>query len=295
MLSYLHAFHAGNFADVHKHAALVLAIRMMQSKHSGIACFDTHAGSAFYDLTGERALKTGEAASGIHRVWSCRDQLRGDVGDVESGVESGVESDDWRVMLDEWGNGRGANGHLGNCPGSPRWFDRYLRPQDSLAAFELHPAEGETLATWASGRTRVSVFREDGLKGLLRHLPPRQPRLLVLTDPSYEVKGDYEEVAQTIARAWQKCRHGVYLIWYPILAGRPDEKLKKAVAESPVRKVLCSEIMLNQAPERGMSGSGLLVVNPPWGFDNRLEEMMEATAGDRCLGVATSTSWLVAE
>jgi 23S rRNA (adenine2030-N6)-methyltransferase len=280
MLSYLHAFHAGNFADVHKHAALILAIRMMHSKSSGIACFDTHSGSAVYDLTGERALKTGEAASGIHRLWSCRDRLGGN---------------EWQVMLDEWVMGQGADGQLASYPGSPHWFARYLRQQDSLTAFELHPAEGETLASWASGRPRVSVLREDGLRGLLRHLPPRQPRLLVLTDPSYEVKSDYEEVARTIARAWQKCRHGVYLIWYPILAGRPDEKLKKALSDSPVSKVIYSEIMLNEASERGISGSGMLIVNPPWGFDNRLEIMMEAVGGDECLGVRSKMDWLVAE
>lgn len=280
MLSYLHAFHAGNFADVHKHAALVLAVRMMQSKSSGIACFDTHAGSAFYDLTDEKALKTGEADFGIQRLWSCRDRLGGD---------------DWQAMLDGWAPGQGADGSLVNYPGSPHWFERYLRQQDSLTAFELHPAEGETLANWASGRSRVKVFQGDGLKGLLRHLPPRQPRLLALIDPSYEVKTDHEEVAHTITRAWQKCRHGVYLIWYPILAGRPDEKLKDAISAGPVSKVLRSEIVRNHVPERGMSGSGMLVVNPPWGFDSRLEIMMEAVGDDECLGVRSKMDWLVAE
>lgn len=286
MLSYLHAFHAGNFADVHKHAALVLAIRMMQAKPSGIACFDTHAGSALYNLTGEKALKTGEARHGIHKVWSLRDHLTGE---------------DWQVMLDELvkgiekGKDKARDGNLVNYPGSPHWFASYLRTQDSLTSFEMHPAEGQSLAGWAVGNRRVKVFQEDGLKGLLRHLPPKEPRLLVLTDPSYEVKSEFEEVAQTLASAWKKCRHGVYLIWYPILAGRPDKKLKDAILAGPVRKVLCSEIRLDQAPERGMSGSGMLVVNPPWGFDGRLQEMMEAVAGDHCLGVTPRTGWLVAE
>jgi 23S rRNA (adenine2030-N6)-methyltransferase len=280
MLSYLHAFHAGNFADVHKHAALVLAIRMMQTKASAIACFDTHAGSASYDLMGEKALKTGDAASGIHKVWSYRTQLHGD---------------DWQVMLDEFARGEGSNGYLASYPGSPRWLYRYLRKQDSLTAFELHPAEGETLDRWSADHAPVRVVKDDGLKGLLRHLPPKQPRLLVLTDPSYEVKSDYEEVAQTLKRAWQKCRHGVYLIWYPILAGRPDEKLKQAIRSGPVRKVLCSEIARRQLPERGMSGSGMLVVNPPWGFDDRLAGMMEAMADDQCLAITPTMDWLVPE
>lgn len=280
MLSYLHAFHAGNFADVHKHASLVLAIRMMQAKASGIACFDTHAGSASYDLEGERALKTGEAASGIHKVWQYRNRLSGD---------------DWQVFLSELEKGKSSADSLSRYPGSPRWFCRYLRDQDTLTAFELHPAEGDTMAQWAAGRPRVKVFQEDGLKGMLKRLPPSQPRLLVLTDPSYEVKTDYEDVALTLARAWQKCRHGVYLIWYPVLAGRPDEKLKEALRATPVRKVLCSEITLRQSPERGMSGSGMLVVNPPWGFGDRLTEMMQAIAGDECLGITADTGWLVPE
>ncbi|WP_434049505.1 23S rRNA (adenine(2030)-N(6))-methyltransferase RlmJ [Marinobacter salarius] len=280
MLSYLHAFHAGNFADVHKHAALTLAVRMMQAKSSAIACFDTHAGSASYDLAGDRALKTGEAAAGIQKVWPLRAELH---------------SDDWQAVLAGLASGEGKDGQLASYPGSPRWFLRYLREQDTLTAFELHPAEGETLGQWAAGHSRVKVFQEDGLKGLLRHLPPRQPRLLVLTDPSYEIKSDYEEVANTLARAWQKCRHGVYLIWYPILAGFPHKRLKDAVSEGPVRKVLCSEVALNRAPQRGMSGSGVLVVNPPWGFDTRLAEMMDTVSGDRCLGLSSNSSWLVPE
>lgn len=280
MLSYLHAFHAGNFADVHKHAALTLAVRMMQAKASAIACFDTHAGSASYDLTGERALKTGEAAGGIQKIWPLRSKLH---------------SDDWRAVLDELATGAGNDEQLRSYPGSPRWFHRYLREQDTLSAFELHPAEGETLTRWAAGHPRVNVFHEDGLQGLIRHLPPRQPRLLVLTDPSYEIKSDYEEVAHTLARAWQKCRHGVYLIWYPVLAGLPHKRLINAISESPVRKVLCSEVALKRAPQRGMSGSGMLVVNPPWGFDTRLAEMMAAVSGDALLGMSSKITWLVPE
>lgn len=280
MLSYLHAFHAGNFADIQKHGALVLAMRMMQAKPSAVACFDTHAGSARYDLGGERALKTGEAASGVLRIWRYREHLR---------------SDDWQAIFDELATSQGKDGQLRHYPGSPLWFCRYLREQDSLTAFELHPAEGETLAHWANGRSGVRVCQEDGLKGLLRHLPPRQPRLLVLTDPSYEVKSEYEEVADILARAWKKCRHGVFLIWYPILAGNPHERLKSAISGGPVRKVLCSEIRLNRPPERGMSGSGMLVINPPWGFDDRLAAMMEAASARECLDMTPTMNWLVPE
>ncbi|MCL7943855.1 23S rRNA (adenine(2030)-N(6))-methyltransferase RlmJ [Marinobacter sp. ATCH36] len=280
MLSYLHAFHAGNFADIQKHSALVLALRMMQAKASAIACFDTHAGSASYDLTGDRALKTGEANSGVQKIWRNRAEL---------------QSDDWKAIIDELATGAGPHGEIGRYPGSPHWFRSYLREQDSLTAFELHPAENQTLAQWGAGLPGVRVCREDGLNGLLRCLPPRQPRLLVLTDPSYEVKSEYEGVADTLTRAWQKCRHGVYLIWYPVLAGRPHERLLKAISGGPVRKVLRNEIILDQPPERGMSGSGMLVVNPPWGFDRRLAAMMEAVSTIEGLGITSMVDWLVPE
>ncbi len=279
MLSYLHAFHAGNFADVQKHAALTLAISMMQVKTSGIACFDTHAGSAMYDLDGERARKTGEADGGIQKLWQ--------MGDAWA-------SDDWLPVRETLVQLNGDTGRLSVYPGSPAWFRRFLRAGDSLTAFELHPTEGHQLADWASSR-QVRVLREDGLQGLLKRLPPAQPRLLVLIDPSYEIKSDYAEVAATIESAWRKCRHGVCLVWYPILSGKPQHRLLDAIQRSSVRKVLRSEIHLNDPPERGMTGSGMLVINPPWGFDERLSAMLSRVAGVGALDVKPQMDWLVPE
>ena len=246
MLSYLHAFHAGNFADVHKHAALVLALNMMQAKASGIAYIDTHAGSALYDLDDERARKTAEADAGIRKLWPKMDSLA---------------APDWQLLrpyLQEL-NG-GAN--LRQYPGSPAWLGHFLRGQDNLSAFELHPAETSSLNQWASGK-RLRVIQQDGLAGLLKVLPPRQPRLLVLVDPSYEVKTDYTAVADTLGRAWHKCRHGVFLVWYPILTSGLEQSLLDGLRAGPVRKILRSEVRLHKQPERGMVGSGMLVINPP--------------------------------
>lgn len=279
MLSYLHAFHAGNFADVQKHAALTLALAMMQAKRSGIACFDTHAGSAIYDLRSERARKTGEADNGIQKLWRAREQLR---------------SEDWRQVLDVLAQFNAGSGELTVYPGSPAWFKHFLRAEDDLTLFELHPSEGEQLADWASAG-RVHVLRQDGLAGLLRQLPPKQPRLLALIDPSYEIKSDYLNVAETLGKAWQKCRHGVYLVWYPILSSGLQKQLKDAVRATAVRKVLFSEAHLRTPPERGMTGSGMLVVNPPWGFDARLSEMMNAVAGLDALNLSHGVEWLVPE
>ncbi|MDX1818198.1 MAG: 23S rRNA (adenine(2030)-N(6))-methyltransferase RlmJ [Marinobacter sp.] len=278
MLSYLHAFHAGNFADIQKHAALALALSMMQTKASAIAYFDTHAGSAMYDLGSERAKKTGEAEGGVQRLWQRREHLR---------------SPDWQPVLGLLGRLNADDGRLATYPGSPEWFRQFLRADDALTAFELHPSEGEQLANWA-GR-KVRVLREDGLKGLLGQLPPKQPRLLALIDPSYEIKSDYIAVAETLQRAWQKCRHGVYLIWYPVLTSGLEKQLKEALTAGPVRKILMSEIHLNHPPERGMTGSGMLIVNPPWGFDDRFVAMLDEVSGADGLGIRHELDWLVPE
>ncbi|SNC66462.1 23S rRNA (adenine2030-N6)-methyltransferase [Marinobacter sp. es.048] len=279
MLSYLHAFHAGNFADVQKHGALALVHTMMQAKASGIAFFDTHAGSAIYDLRSERARKTGEADHGVQKLWGARDRLR---------------SEDWKPFLDVLSGFNAGKGELSVYPGSPAWFQHFLRDGDALTLFELHPAESEQLAGWAS-EAPVRVLRQDGLSGLLRQLPPKQPRLLTLIDPSYEIKSDYVEVAETLGKAWQKCRHGVYLVWYPILTSGLQEQLKDAVRDTEARKILCSEVHLDNPPERGMVGSGMLVVNPPWGFDSRLSAMMNDVAGPDVLNLAHDIGWLVPE
>ncbi|HEA53963.1 23S rRNA (adenine(2030)-N(6))-methyltransferase RlmJ [Marinobacter antarcticus] len=279
MLSYLHAFHAGNFADIQKHGALTLVLSMMQAKASAIACFDTHAGSAIYDLDSERARKTAEADAGVQKLWACR---------------SGLRSEDWQPITQGLSSFNVDKERLGVYPGSPAWFRRSLRRGDSLTAFELHPSESGQLANWATGR-RVRVLHEDGLKGLLKQLPPVHPRLMVLIDPSYEVKSEYADVAKTLLKAWQKCRHGVYLVWFPILTTGLHAALKQAVKESPLRKVWCSEIHLKTPPERGMTGSGLLVVNPPWGFDDRFSAMIDDIAGDQALGFSHEHNWLIPE
>lgn len=279
MLSYLHAFHAGNFADVQKHGALTLVLSMLHAKPSAIACFDTHAGSAVYDLRSDRARKTAEADAGVQKLWQARHAL--------------VDGD-WGPMLETLADMNAGQDALAVYPGSPAWFQRFLRMGDDLTLFELHPAEGEELAGW-SGASAARVLRQDGLTGLLRQLPPKQPRLLALIDPSYEIKSDYVDVARTLEKAWQKCRHGIYLVWYPILTSGLQSQLKAAVRASALRKVLCSEVHLRAPPERGMTGSGLLVVNPPWGFDNRFTAMLEDVASESRLNLSHQMDWLVPE
>lgn len=278
MLSYLHAFHAGNFADVHKHGALVLSLTMMQAKASGIACIDTHAGSAVYDLDSERARKTAEADAGIRKLWP---------------QFTDFHSADWQPLYQAL-KARNPGTKMSEYPGSATWFHDFQREQDTLSLFELHPSETDNLSQWALGK-RVRVVNHDGLAGLLKALPPKHPRLLVLIDPSYEVKTDYKSVADTLAQAWQKCRHGVFLVWYPILTSGLEQTLLSTLKASPIRKILRSEVRLHIAPARGMVGSGMLIINPPWGMNEHLEQMMDDLQPESRLGITHQMDWLVPE
>lgn len=279
MLSYLHAFHAGNFADVQKHSALFLTLQLMQAKSSPIACFDTHAGSALYDLKSERALKTAEAAAGIQALWSQRRALA---------------SPDWQGFMDHLQRVNKGGGALTRYPGSPAWLADRCRSQDSVTCFELHPSESGELSRWA-GSTPVQVRHQDGLRGLLGCLPPDKPRLLTLIDPSYEVKAEYKQVAETLAKAWHRCRHGVYLIWYPMLPKQDHKTLLAAIAAGKINKVLRSEVVLNRPPDRGMLGSGMLVINPPWGFEERYAAMIRDAVRPDVLDARHQLDWLVPE
>lgn len=279
MLSYLHAFHAGNFADVQKHTALYLALKLMKAKASPISCFDTHAGSALYDLSSPQALKTGEARGGVQALWPHRNHL---------------QAPDWPGFWSCVEDLNPGATDLRFYPGSPAWMRYLTGPDDALTGFELHPNENARLVSWAD-QHGLQVRKEDGLRGLLRSLPPRTPRLLGLIDPSYEIRKDYREVGETLVKAWRKCRHGVYLVWYPILPDRPHRELLDIVQSSPVHKVLQSELILRTVPARGMLGSGMLVVNPPWGLQERLDAMLCEAGEDRFLAADHRQAWLVPE
>lgn len=278
MLSYLHAFHAGNFADVHKHLGLFVALKLMQRKSTPIACFDTHGGSALYDLAGEKARKTGEADTGIQRVWERRATL---------GHELWPEV--WGVM----GSSKDAES-LRYYPGSPAWLHNMRREQDSVTAFELHSTESSRLQQWASSKA-IRVVAGDGFKGLLSALPPQEPRLFTLIDPPYEIKDDYAKTADTLIRAWKRCRHGVFLVWYPVLPEAHYERMIEQVQGSSMTKVLHSQFLLDRPPERGMTGSGLLLVNPPWGWADTLKSMLDEVCPSGAIAARHRLSWAVPE
>jgi len=244
MLSYQHGYHAGNLADVHKHALLAFVLDYLTGKDKPLSYVETHAGRGLYDLAAPEALKTGEAAAGIGRV--------------EPLLPAG------HPYLRALAATRAAHG-ADAYPGSPLIARHLLRACDTLHLAELHPGEHGAL----SKAVNAHLYKTDGLALAQALLPPTPRRGALLIDPSYEVKSDYATLAGTLPQLHAKWNVGVLMLWYPIL---PDDRhaamvraitgaiagaLRHEVAFAPVR------------PGHGMQGSGMIVVNPPWGTDKQ--------------------------
>lgn len=273
MLSYQHAYHAGNFADVHKHLTLYAVIDHLLRKSSSVTYIDTHAGRGRYPLDAEETRRLGEYRDGAEKLWKARRRLAEDslLADWLGGVASAQNKRNPKI--------------LDHYPGSPWWLAQRLREQDALQLFELHPGEHDHLNRQRlPDRTRR--VHGDGLSGLVEALPVATPRLCVLVDPSYERKAEYGDVADTLLKAMRKARHAVVLVWYPLLPAGRHEALLDALKADGLRKVWRSELKIaSPRQEHGMYGSGMLVINPPWGLDQRLADAMAQLApvlGDAC-------------
>ncbi|MBI2305670.1 MAG: 23S rRNA (adenine(2030)-N(6))-methyltransferase RlmJ [Rhodocyclales bacterium] len=265
MLSYRHAFHAGNHADVLKHLVLVQLIDYLKQKDKPFWVIDTHAGAGLYALDAGHATKLAEHEGGISRLWNR--------SDLPPAVAAYVDT--VRPL-----NARNADGTLNAYPGSPWIAWKLLRPEDKLRLFELHSTDIRTLAdNFREGGRQVMVTHGDGLTGLKGLLPPPPKRALALIDPSYETAADYRNVTKTIDEALKRFATGTYAVWYPILA-KPEakalpEKLK-ALAEQAGKPWLNVTLSVRKQPPGvfGMPGSGMFVVNPPWTLENTLRETM---------------------
>ncbi|XKE45552.1 23S rRNA (adenine(2030)-N(6))-methyltransferase RlmJ [Halomonas organivorans] len=270
MLSYQHAYHAGNFADVHKHLTLYAVIDHLLRKDSPITYIDTHAGRGLYPLDAEETARLGEYRQGVARLWQGR-----------AGLAEEPLLGAWLAALADVQAGSG----LDRYPGSPWWLARRLRPQDRLRLFELHPGEHGHLVGQVLPENARRIHG-DGLAGLLKGLPVSTPRLCVLIDPSYERKAEYGEVADAVLQAMRKARHAVMLIWYPLLPAGRHQALLEGLRDGGLRKIWRSELTLTVPGEgHGMYGSGMLVVNPPWGLELRLEDAMALVSpllGEAC-------------
>lgn len=258
MLSYRHAFHAGNHADVLKHAVQAFILESLCAKDKGYSYIDTHSGAGGYTLSHEWTQKKAEYQGGIARLWN--------------------EQEKWPQLSGYFNAIRAINAGdaLEHYPGSPLLGAHFQRPQDRLNLMELHHNEVELLRQNLSG-DGVAIHHRDGFEGLVGLLPPTPKRGLVLIDPPYELKEDYQRVAGTLQKAHKRWPIGIYAVWYPLLAKAVDrsEGLKQALAQLGFEQVLCAELSVQaQADDFGMHGSGMIVLNPPWKLDEKLAELL---------------------
>ena len=257
MLSYQHAFHAGNLADVHKHALLATALARLTDKPKALSYIETHAGRGLYDLGAEAALKTGEARQGITFALAA--------GWLPPGHPL-------RAALDGVRARHGRNAY----PGSPLIAAQFLRPGDQAHLAELHPAEHAALAGVA-GVARI--HHQDGFAMANALIPPTPRRGMLLIDPSYEVKADYDRIPPWIARMARKWNVGVIALWYPILTDDRHRPMAQALAAAHPQ-ALHSEVRFPPArPGHGMVGSGMFVINPPFGLKAEAERLGRLYAG----------------
>ena len=244
MLSYQHAYHAGNLADLHKHALLAWMLDYLTAKPKPLSYLETHAGRGLYDLAAPESEKTGEARAGITRALA-QDWLAGD--------------HPLRRALADTRARHGASAY----PGSPLIARHFLRPGDVAHLAELHPAEHEALAAVAGF---AHLHRQDGFAMAQALCPPTPRRGLLLIDPSYEIKADYDRIPAQIARLARKWNVGTIALWYPVLTDDRQAPMVRALGAAHPGALLSQVRFPPARSGHGMVGSGMFVINPPYGL-----------------------------
>jgi 23S rRNA (adenine2030-N6)-methyltransferase len=275
-MNYRHAFHAGNFADVHKHVVLLAVLERLQRKPAPLLFLDTHAGRGLYELS--NATPSPEWQSGIGRLF-----------------QTNVSNPELRRYLQavQRSNPQG----LKRYPGSPLLIRDCLRADDRLLCIEQQPDEASALRETLTER-RTQVICGDGYTALQRALPPKENRGLVLIDPPYENDQEFTMLQQALSSALARWRNGVFACWYPLKAGLRAERFHAVMAQSGLRKLLLVELAVRPADSPlGLNGSGMLLINPPWQLDSELtpalEELRAALAPAGSGGARVE--WLVPE
>ncbi|ARO29557.1 ribosomal RNA large subunit methyltransferase J [Rhizobium sp. NXC14] len=261
-MNYRHIYHAGNFADVLKHAVLARLILYMQKKEGAFRVLDTHAGIGLYDLSSEEAQKTGEWQAGIGKLMEA--DLGPQVSELLEPYLSAI-----RELNPEGG--------IRFYPGSPKLARMLFRPQDRLSAMELHPEDYARLHRLFEGDHHVRITELDGWLALGAHLPPKEKRGIVLVDPPFEEEDEYERLAKGLEKAYRRFPGGTYCLWYPLKKGAPIKELHEALQALDIPKMLCAELTVRS--DRGMTGltgSGLVIVNPPFTLKDELHQMLPA-------------------
>jgi len=264
MLSYRHAFHAGNHADVLKHFIEMQLLRYLAQKDKPFWYIDTHAGAGCYALDSGYATQNAEYESGIARLWG-RDDLPTALADYVAlvrGINPDGQMPDDKIKL---------------YPGSPLVAMELLRAQDKMRLYELHPTDSAILQeNFAGHGSQVLMQTADGFGALKALLPPPPRRALVLIDPPYEEKQDYQRVVSALREGLQRFANGIYAVWYPQLQRNDARQLPEQLKQLPVKSWLNVALTVQGESEDGfgMHGSGMFVLNPPWTLHGVLQEVM---------------------
>jgi 23S rRNA (adenine2030-N6)-methyltransferase len=253
-MNYKHIYHAGNFADIAKHVALLYCLRALCRKEAPFFVLDTHAGRGYYDLQAAEAAKSGEAERGIQRLLA--------------GASSAEPLQDYFSLI------RARRGkRLARYPGSPALIAQSLRPQDRALFVELAPAEARTIDREVESAGRISTQIDDGYAVLKAQVPPPERRGLVLIDPPYESLDEFKALLQSFADAYGRWPTGTFLMWYPIRSAVQRSLVHDRFEALNIPKMLFADLAVHPDDTGiGMAGSGMMIVNPPYGADDYLQD-----------------------
>jgi 23S rRNA (adenine2030-N6)-methyltransferase len=257
VLSYRHSFHAGNFADVLKHTVTTSIINYMLKKEKPLCYLDTHSGCGAYSLHSDEALKTNEFNNGIARLWGRTDLPAPVAAYLEQVVQFNGQS------------------KLEFYPGSPSIALQMLRAKDRLFLFELHPNEFTNMRKNFAGNRQIKMANSDGLQGLVANMPPKERRGLILIDPSYEIKTEYKQVVESLIKAYKRFATGTYALWYPVVERRVIDQMEQDLINSGIKNIQLFELAIRaDSSEKGMTSSGMIVINPPWTLYKEMQESL---------------------
>lgn len=261
-MNYRHGYHAGNFADVVKHVILIALLKSLGRKDTPFCYIDTHAGTGYYDLFSKEAEKTKEYVGGIEKIiqqdhppalvkayLDCVHQINNQLTDAKFAS-------------------------LRYYPGSPMIARHFCRPLDRVVACELHPEEYQSLRNTFAGDKQVAVHHLDGFLGLKAFLPPKERRGLVLIDPPYEDPDEFTHIVHSLGTALKRWEQGIYAIWYPIKEKSHLNRFYSAIKAQFNQPALAVELTIYPDLPNHLNGCGLLILNPPWQFDETLNSLL---------------------
>lgn len=276
-MNYRHVYHAGNFADVVKHAVLARLIEYLKRKDKAFRVIDTHAGIGLYDLSSEQARKTGEWHDGIGRLIEAK--LPAEAAELLAPYLDAVRAVN-------------AGGGVENYPGSPLIARHLLRKQDRLSAIELHPEDAKTLAAQFEGDFQTRVTELDGWLALGAHLPPKEKRGLVLVDPPFEIGGEFDRLVDGLRKAHRRWPGGIFALWYPVKDRKAVAAFREGLADAGIPKILDIEFYIRPpSSEPRLDGTGMVMVNPPYQLEGELRTMLPVL--NKILAEGAGASWSV--